>query len=73
MSIQLESVLIILGERRILIFLAKQTIADGKHLDTGAHEAMEGVLRGTNDRLAADIKGGVDENRTPRAAVESGE
>ena len=40
-SVQLERVLVILGEGRVLLFLEGQTVADGQDFDAGAHEAVE--------------------------------
>src|SRR5437879_5552256 len=70
--IQLEFVLIVLLERRVLRFLAQETVADRERLDLGAHEAAERVLRAADDRLAAHVEAGVDDHRAAGPVFELG-
>ena len=65
-SIQLKRVLVILLQRRILRRLLQHAIADHQRLDLRAHEAAEGVFWGADDRFAADVEGGVDEDGAAR-------
>ena len=44
-SIELELVLVVLLERRVLRFLAQEAVADRERLDLGTHEAAERVFR----------------------------
>src|SRR5690242_6831205 len=59
--IQLELVLIVLLERRVLDFFSQEAVAHRERLDLGAQEAAERVLRAADDRLAAHIEAGVDD------------
>ena len=69
-SIELEGILVVPPESRVLIFLPQEAVADGQHLDLGAHEAAEGVLRRADDGLAAHVEAGVDEDRAAGAVLE---
>src|SRR5437762_13778547 len=64
--IQLEFVLIVLLECRVLRFLAQEAIAHRERLDLGAHEAAEHVFRAAEDRLAAHVEAGVEDHRADR-------
>src|SRR5437762_5709585 len=68
--IQLELMFIVLFQRRVLRFLAEKTIADRERLDLGAHEAAESVLRAADNRLAAHVEAGVDDDRAARLLLE---
>src|SRR5438034_5734158 len=71
--IQLEFVLIVLLECRVLRFLAQEAIAHRERLDLGAHEAAERVLRAADDRLAAHVEAGVDDHRAAGLLLELGD
>src|SRR6478735_1257021 len=69
-SIEFEHVLVIKLERRRLVLLVEEAIADHQHLDIAAHKAAEGILRCAHDRLASDVEAGVDQNRTSGRSLE---
>src|SRR3954467_982477 len=69
--IQLELVLIVLLERRVLHFLAQEAVADRERLDLGAHEAAERVLRAADDRLAPHVEAGVHDDGGAGLALEA--
>ena len=54
--IELEGVLVVELQRRVLVFLPEEAVADHQHLDLAAHEAAEGVLGRADDRLAAHVE-----------------
>src|SRR5688572_30766366 len=58
-SVELEGVLVVLLQRRVLLFLRQQAVSDREGLDLGAHEAAERLLGAADDRLAAHIEAGV--------------
>ena len=55
-SIELEGVLVVDPERRVLVVLVEKAVAGHQHLDVGAHETAERVLRRAHDGLAAHIE-----------------
>src|SRR5262249_15227043 len=68
--VELEGVLVVELEGRILVFLLEEAVADHQHLDLAAHEAAEGVLGRAYDRLAAHVERGVDHDRAPGLRLE---
>src|SRR5688572_25904568 len=72
-SVELELVLVVLLERRVLRFLAQEAVADRQRLDLGAHEAAERVLGRTDDRLAAHVEARVDDHRASGLLLEAGD
>src|SRR5262245_5769075 len=62
-SVELELVLVVLLERRVLALLAQEAVAHRERLDLGAHEAAERVLGRADDRLAAHVEASVDDDR----------
>src|SRR5664279_3425510 len=59
-SIQIKCLLVILLQRRVLIFLPQQAVANDQHLDSAAHEASERIFRRAHNRLAPDIETCID-------------
>ena len=70
-SIELKCVLVIELKRWILLFFLKKAVADHKRFDVGAHEATKCVSDCADDRFAADIETGIDQDRTPGELLES--
>src|SRR5271165_4496737 len=66
-SIRRKRVLVVKLEIGVLRVLAQEAVAHGKPVDLGAHEAAEGVSRRKDDRLAAHVEAGVDQNRAAGA------
>src|SRR5688500_10124133 len=62
-SVELEGILVVDLQRRILRLLGEQAVADGERLDVAAHEAAEGVFGRAHDRFAANVEAGVDQHR----------
>ena len=60
---RVEPILVVEFQGGILIFLAKETIADDENVDLAPHKAAECVLGRADDRLAAHIEAGIDQNR----------
>ena len=69
-SVQLERALVVLLQRRVLLLLPQEAVADRERLDVGAHEAAERILGGADDRLAAHVEGGVHDDRAARLLLE---
>src|SRR4051794_27333616 len=61
-SIELERGLVVLLQRRVLLFLPQEAVAHRQRLDLRAHEAAERILGGPYDRLAAHVEAGVDDH-----------
>src|ERR1700679_2246880 len=55
---------VVLLQAGVLVRLVKKAIADGHRFNFRAHEAMEGVLRGADDGLPADVETGIHHHRT---------
>src|SRR5437016_5732126 len=68
--VELEGVFVVELQRRILVFLPEEAVADHQHLDLAAHEAAEGVLGRTYDRLAAHVERGVHHHRAAGLGLE---
>ena len=49
---------------------SQKAVADDQHLDLGAHEAAERVLRRADDRLAAHVEAGIDQHRAAGLRLE---
>src|ERR1700674_1031039 len=69
-SVELEFVLVVDAQALVLLLLEQYAIAGDQHLDIGAHEAAERVLRRAHDRLAAHIEARVDQHRTSGLGLE---
>lgn len=71
---QLKLVLIAGRQSLGLLLLAKQTIANGEHLNAGALKTTEGVIRCAYNRLASHVEAGIDHGResTPPQATAAG-
>jgi hypothetical protein len=61
-SIRLPNSLVGELERRILVFLLQETIADGQNFNVRSHEAPERIFWGANDGLAAHVEAGVHQH-----------
>jgi len=72
-SIGLEHAPVVDAKRSVLVFLARDAIADNQEVDVGSHKAAERVFRGADDRLASDIEAGVHQSRAAGARLEGGE
>src|SRR5215813_8987236 len=72
-SVQLERVLVIELERRILRGLVEDAVADHERLDFRPHEAAERILDVADDRLAAHVEAGIDQHRTAGELLEAAE
>src|SRR5688500_12350229 len=70
-SIRLESRLVVLPERGILVLLAQVAVAHREDLQVVAHEAAERIFGCTHDRFTAHIEARVHEHGTARLALES--
>src|SRR5262245_13851961 len=70
--IQIELVLVILGERRVLHGFVEHAIADSEHLHLRAHEAPKCIFGRAHDGLAADVEARIDQHGTARAPLEGG-
>ena len=57
--VQLEPILVVEAQLRILLLLPEKAIADGQRVDVRAHEAAKGVFGRAHDRLAAHVGAGV--------------
>lgn len=62
-SIRLERQTVIHLQRRILLVLLQHAVADHEQIECVAHEAAEGVFGRADDRFAAEVEGGVDQDR----------
>src|SRR5688500_20195570 len=71
-SVELESVLVVLLQGRVLPVLVQQAVAHGQRLDLGGHDAAERVFRAADDRLAAHWEVGVDQHRASGQLLELG-
>ena len=71
MSIRLERLRVLALERRVLLRLAQEAVADGEAVEVRAHEAAEGVRRRTDDGLAAHVEAGVHDYRQPVLALKA--
>ena len=69
-SIQLEFIRIVFHQAGILLSLVQHDIADGQHVEPGAHEAAERVSRCADDGLAPDVEGRIDHHRTFCESIE---
>src|SRR6516164_4420909 len=72
-SIRLEHAPVVDAKRRVLIFLARDTIAGNQEFDVGSHKAAERVFRGADDRLASDIEARVHQSWAASALLEGRE
>src|SRR5690606_7716430 len=72
-SVREEGVLVVRLEMLGLVLLAQDAIADDEAVDLRPHEAAERVLRGADDRLAAHVEAGVDQDRAARLRLERAE
>src|SRR5215468_1733083 len=70
-SIRLELVLVVDLERRVLLGLAQHAIADDEKLDLVAHETAESILGRADDRLAAHVEAGIDQDATTSLLLEA--
>ena len=70
-SIELECVLVVALERRVLLALDQVQVADRERVELGAHEAAEGVLRRMDDGLAPHVEAGVDQHGQPVFALKA--
>src|SRR5262245_30253251 len=70
-AVELELVLVVLRQRRVLALLAQEAVAHREALDLGAHEAAERVLGRADDRLAAHVEAGVDDHRAAGLLLEA--
>src|SRR5262249_46379811 len=70
-SIRLEFVLVIPPQGRVLLVLDEIAVAGRQYVDLRAHEAAEGILGRADDRLAAHVEAGVDQDRTPGQRVKA--
>src|SRR4051812_45111812 len=69
-SIVLERVLVVETQRWRLVVLVHHRIPAYEDVDFRPHEAAKCVLGRADDRLAAHIETGVDDNRAPRLVAE---
>ena len=60
-SVKLESALVIVRERSVLITFLQIKIADCEHVEFGPHEATKGLFRSAHDRFASYIETGIDQ------------
>src|SRR5437899_10961695 len=60
----------LLGVAALTIALVQYMVSQDQGVDPGRLKAAVGVPRRADDRLAADVEAGVDQHRTPRAALE---
>src|SRR5262249_37931849 len=72
-SVGIEGIAIVQHQIGTLPVFMQNAIADHQHVDLGAHQATEGILRGVRDRLAAHIETGVHQDRAAGLALEGGE
>src|SRR5262245_50108417 len=70
-SVGRERVLVVKLELGILLLFAQKAVTGRQYLDLSPHEASERVLGGGDDWFAPDVEAGVDDDRTPRARLES--
>ena len=68
--IGLEIVLVIAAQRRKLILLAQEAIADDKDVEVSAHETAKSIIRRADDRLAAHIEARVHQHGASGAIAE---
>ena len=55
-SVRVEGVAVVELQGRQLLALLEEAVADGEHVELGAHEAAEGVLGRAHDGLAAHVE-----------------
>ena len=65
-SIQLERLLVVLSQRRILLLFAEIAVTNCEHLDFRSHETAKRILWSANNWLAAYIEAGIHDHRTAR-------
>ena len=72
-SVEFERGLVILLKGGVLVFFAEEAVADGERFNSGAHEAVERVLRRAHDGFAAHIETGIDDDGAAGQALEGAE
>src|SRR5262249_58835974 len=72
-SIQLERVLVVELERRVLLILFKEAVADHEVFDFRAHKAAERVIRTADDGFSAYVETCIDQDRAAGERLETAE